>query len=230
MKQKIVNKLCTLSKALLVRREPFDGQRYSQSIASGVYLKYLKYKDEPDIPNKEALLQHFICSSEYLIRDSIIKNEPPYSDSYKKLLEVEDKFISWYLPKETIDISNNIIDIGGLYNINFNKVIAEEITAMQPCFVYLKKESKKYYAVFAKMLNGFNIYITFIGGKKKAFFSVEIAIGYKDVSMDIGCLLARPQSMFDYTNDADLRKGVKDAMMFIDLIYPTITSEYLLHS
>ncbi len=228
MKKLLSKKLCRLSRDLISQKHQFSNQIYSDAVASHIYLNYLKYKDDPEIPNKNKLLEHFLNESEYLINGMLFGKKVPYSRTHKELLEIENHFIDWYSTKEKKEMidPNFVIDIRKLHRINFNNEIVDETSVIKPSFYFQKKKSKKYLAVFATEIGETDkqFFVSFSGGLKRAFFSVGIGLDDPEFFMDIGCLLSRAQSMFDYWSASELRQGVKEAFAFIDIIYPTIAA------
>jgi hypothetical protein len=92
----VIEKLCDLSKSMLTKDESLDHFELDESFVSESYIQYLKYKDSPDAPHVDILLDYYITSSALEIQSSIQKCHIHYPSKYPELYNASKEFLNWY--------------------------------------------------------------------------------------------------------------------------------------
>lgn len=211
--------LFSISEKMLKREKPFDDLVLDNSIASIVFLNYLKYENDLEQKQKETLMENFICKSRHLIKQRMIGKQPNYSKTYSELFNTEDQFIKWYFAKQEMPTGDILINMHELKKLNIKQIIKDEVEKHHPQYFLEKVAKKRSTARFSRRITDSLMFVVYFNiGIKRRFFNVEIGLNNPSFLIDIGNLLARPQSMFNYENAEDIKNGVQAAIDFINSI------------
>ena len=217
--EKTADTLFTISEKMIKRENPFENLMLDDSIASIVFLNYLKYENELEQKQKEALMENFICKSRHLIKQRMFGKQPNYSKTYSELFNAEDQFIRWYFAKQERPTGDILINMHELKKLNIKQIIKDEVEKHHPEYFLDRVAKKRGTARFSRRLADSLLFVVYFDiGIKRRFFNVEIGLNTPSFFIDIGNLLARPQSMFNYENAEDIKNGVRAAFDFINSI------------
>ncbi len=220
----LLEALCSISELMLRREEPFDQICFHDSIASPVFTNFLHYACELNHEQKKLLMDHFISKSRHLLKERMVGRQPIYANEYPELFEAENQFIDWYFHKRQNSLKKNcIIDTRELNKFDIKSVIKNEVKEKYFEFSFDLNFKKRDSMIFLKKITDqISFLVLFNIGIKRMFFSVEIGLNNPLALIDIGNLLARPQSMFDYNNTEDVKNGISVAFDFINIIEPLL--------
>jgi len=213
--EKTADILFNISEKMLKKESPFENLILDDSIASTVFLNYLKYENELEQKQKKTLMENFICKSRHLIKQRMIGKQPNYSKKYPELFNTEDQFIKWYFEKQERPTEDILINMHELRKLNIKQIIKDEVKKNHPEYFLDKDAKKSGTARFSRRItDSISFVVYFEIGMKRMFFNVEIGLNNPPFLIDIGNLLARPQSMFSYQNAEDIKNGVKAVFDF----------------
>lgn len=221
--EKAAEILFGISEKMLKREDPFANLIPNNSIASDAFLNYLKYENELEKKQKQMLMENFICNSKHLIKQRMIGKQPNYSKKYSELFNAEDQFRRWCFGKQERPTEDILINMHELRKLNIKQIIKDEVEKNYPEY-FLDKVAKRHgTAKFSRRITDSLWFVVhFDIGMKRMFFNVEIGLNNPPFLIDIGNLLARPQSMFSYEDAEDIKNGVRAAFDFINFINPEV--------
>lgn len=215
--------LFDISEKMLRRENPFDNLIINDSIASPVFLNFLKYANEIDQNQKEKLLEYLIVSSRHLMKGRLFGRQPIFAKKYPELMKTADQFMKWYFAKQERPSRNISINMHNIRKLNIRQRIKDEVEKNHPEY-FLEKDAKKHgTARFSKRITDSVLFVVYFEiGIKRTFFNVEFGLNNPSFLIDIGNLLARPQSMFSYENAENIKNGIRAAFDFINSIDPKV--------
>lgn len=219
--EKTADNLFAISERMLKKENPFENLILNDSIASDVFLNYLKYENELEQEQKKTLMEYLLLSSQYLIKGRLFGRQPIFAKKYPELMNSADQFMKWYFEKQERPTEDILINMHELRKLNIKQIIKDEVGEKYPEYILYKVSKKRGPARFSMKISDSVLFIVYFDiGIKRMFFNVEIGLNNPPFLIDIGNLLARPQSMFSYENAEDIKNGVKAVFDFINFIDP----------